>query len=44
MARKVDDEKTVEVEQVVYPVPNIPIKELLDSIPCVATHVVPGQR
>ncbi|KAF9554713.1 fatty acid desaturase [Agrocybe pediades] len=33
MARKDDDEKVTVVEQGVYPVPDIPIKELLDSIP-----------
>jgi len=37
MARKDDDEKVTEVQQGVYPVPDIPIKELLDSIPWVAS-------
>ncbi|KAF8177997.1 delta-12 fatty acid desaturase protein [Pholiota molesta] len=33
MARKHDDEKVTVVEQDVYPVPDIPIKDLLDAIP-----------
>ncbi|KAF8908905.1 delta-12 fatty acid desaturase protein [Gymnopilus junonius] len=33
MARKDDDQKVTVVEQGVYPVPDIPIKDLLDSIP-----------
>lgn len=33
MARKDDDEKVTVVQQAVYPVPDIPIKDLLDSIP-----------
>ena len=37
MARKDDDQKVTVVEQGVYPVPDIPIKDLLDSIP----YVVP---
>jgi hypothetical protein len=37
MARKHDDEKVTVVEQDVYPVPDIPIKDLLDAIPYVAS-------
>ncbi|KDR82743.1 hypothetical protein GALMADRAFT_238252 [Galerina marginata CBS 339.88] len=33
MGRKHDDQKVTVVEQSVYPVPDIPIKDLLDSIP-----------
>ncbi|KAF8957244.1 delta-12 fatty acid desaturase protein [Flammula alnicola] len=33
MARKDDDEQVTVVEQTVYPVPDIPIKDLLDAIP-----------
>ena len=40
MGRKNDDEKVTVVEQGVYPVPDIPIKDLLDAIP----FVVPGSR
>jgi omega-6 fatty acid desaturase (delta-12 desaturase) len=35
MGRKNDDEKVTVVEQGVYPVPDIPIKDLLDAIPFV---------
>lgn len=36
MARKDDDQKVTVVKQGVYPVPDIPIKDLLDAIPYVA--------
>ncbi|PPQ89683.1 hypothetical protein CVT25_013870 [Psilocybe cyanescens] len=38
MARKDDDEKVTVVDQAVYPVPDIPIKDLLDSIPLFSAH------
>lgn len=37
MARKHDDEKVTVVEQDVYPIPDIPIKDMLDAIPYVAS-------
>lgn len=40
MARKDDDERVTVVEQDVYPVPDIPVKELLDAIPCVPVLVL----
>jgi len=35
MGRKNDDEKVTVVKQGVYPVPDIPVKDLLDAIPFV---------
>ncbi len=44
MARKDDDERLTVVKQDVYPVPDIPIKELLDAIPCVFINGVEAPR
>jgi omega-6 fatty acid desaturase (delta-12 desaturase) len=40
MGRKNDDEKVTVVEQGIYPVPDIPIKDLLDAIPFVRFQLI----